>query len=212
MKIYSVYDPEFKEYGRVIKGYGLAGLLAAMEKTPLPENVSYVPSMKELEALPILKQLEEGIYGGMPVQIGYCNGHNLKLNGLEYHRDSEVNIAASDLVLLLARRQDLDEDFTMDTGVVKAFFLPKGVMAEIYADTLHYAPCQASEEGFRCVVVLPRGTNEGLTAKPEAIDGEERLLTARNKWLIGHPEGGLPEGTFMGLKGENIQIEGGIRS
>jgi len=27
-----------------------------------------------------------------------------------------------------------------------------------------------------------------------------------NKWLIGHEEGGLPEGSFIGLKGENIEV------
>ena len=36
--------------------------------------------------------------------------------------------------------------------------------------------------------------------------GEDRLLTAKNKWLIGHPEGGLPEGTHLGLVGENICV------
>lgn len=80
--------------------------------------------------------------------------------------------------------------------------------AEIYADTLHYAPCQTSEEGFRCVVVLPRGTNEELEEMPVIRDGEERLLAAKNKWLLGHPEGGLPEGTWLGLKGENLTLQG----
>ena len=34
---------------------------------------------------------------------GIANGHNQKLNALEYH-SSEVNIAATDMILLLVRR------------------------------------------------------------------------------------------------------------
>ena len=208
MKIYQVSDPEFSQYGRIIRNYEVKELLKAMETTPLPEDVLYLPSVKELEELPVFSQMSQGIYGGMPVQMGFCNGHNRSLNALEYHRDSEINVAATDLILLLGRRQDMAEDFTLDTGTGKAFFLPKGVTAEIYADTLHYAPCQTSEEGFRCVVVLPRGTNEELEEMPVIRDGEERLLAAKNKWLLGHPEGGLPEGTWLGLKGENLTLQG----
>ena len=40
----------------------------------------------------------------------------------------------------------------------------------------------------------------------EAGNAEDRLLFAVNKWLIGHEEGGLPQGAFIGLKGENLTI------
>ena len=40
----------------------------------------------------------------------------------------------------------------------------------------------------------------------DSLSGEEKLLAAVNKWLIGHEEGGLPEGSFIGLKGENIEV------
>lgn len=206
MKIYQVKDPEFKEYGRVIPGYGLEELIGEMKKTPVPEDVVYVASVPELEKVSVAEELAEGVYGGMPIQIGYCNGHNRKLNALEYHRDSEVNVAVGDLILLLGRLQDVEADYTLDTSAVKAFLVPSGTMIEVYATTLHYAPCQAGEDGFRCVVVLPRGTNGPLVKKPAVRSGEEKLQTACNKWLIGHPEGGLPEGSFLGLKGENVSV------
>ena len=42
MKIYSIYDPEFKPYGKVLEGYDAACLLNAMNTIPLPEaDVSY---------------------------------------------------------------------------------------------------------------------------------------------------------------------------
>lgn len=75
---------------------------------------------------------------------------------------------------------------------------------ELYATTLHYAPCNAKAGGFRCVVVLPKGTNEALPFAPEA-KGESRLLTAVNKWLIAHEDAEI-EGAVNGLKGENITI------
>ena len=205
MEVMDVRGPEFKAYGRVIEGYDVSGLMKAMESTPLPEGVVYVASVPELEALSAAKELADGIYGQMKIQVGYCNGHNRKLNALEYHRDSEVNLAVKDLILLLGKQQDISEDFTYDTSKVKAFLVPAGTL-EVYATTLHYAPCEAGDEGFRCVVVLPQGTNMELDHRPVDRCGEEKLLAARNKWLIGHEEGGLDEGAWIGLTGENISL------
>ena len=205
MTVKKVTDSAFKAYGRVITGYDFSGLLKAMEQTPLPEDVIYIPSLPEMEALPAAKELGNGIYGQMPIQIGCCNGHNKKLNAVEYHRDSEVDIAVDDLILILGKQQDIEEDHTYDTSRMEAFLVPAGTAVEVYATTLHYAPCHVKNEGFRCVIVLPRDTN--LDMEPvEVKDPEDRLLFARNKWLIGHAEGGLPEGAFIGLKGENLSV------
>lgn len=205
MTVRKVADPAFKAYGRVITGYDFSGLLKAMEQTLLPEDVIYIPSLPEMEALPAAKELENGIYGQMPIQIGCCNGHNKKLNAVEYHRDSEVDIAVDDLILILGKQQDIEEDHTYDTSRMEAFLVPAGTAVEVYATTLHYAPCHVKNEGFRCVIVLPRDTN--LDMEPvEVKDPEDRLLFARNKWLIGHAQGGLPEGAFIGLKGENLSV------
>ena len=205
MTVRKVTDPAFKAYGRIITGYDFSGLLKAMEQTPLPEDVIYIPSLPEMEALSDAKELERGIYGQMPIQIGCCNGHNKKLNAVEYHRDSEVDIAVDDLILILGKQQDIEEDHTYDTSRMEAFLVPAGTAVEVYATTLHYAPCHVKDEGFRCVIVLPRDTN--LDMEPvEVKDPEDRLLFARNKWLIGHAQGGLPEGAFIGLKGENLSV------
>ena len=205
MTVRKVTDPAFKAYGRIITGYDFSGLLKAMEQTPLPEDVIYIPSLPEMEALPAAKELDNGIYGQMPIQIGCCNGHNKKLNAVEYHRDSEVDIAVDDLILILGKQQDIEEDHTYDTSRMEAFLVPAGTAVEVYATTLHYAPCHVKDEGFRCVIVLPRDTN--LDMEPvEVKDPEDRLLFARNKWLIGHAQGGLPEGAFIGLKGENLSV------
>ena len=140
------------------------------------------------------------------MQLGYCNGHNHKLNALEYHRSSELNVAVTDLILLVGAQQDIEKDCAYDTSRAEAFFVPAGTVLEVYATTLHYAPCCAEGKGFRCVVVLPKGTNLELDKKaPDNPEG--RLLFAKNKWLIAHEESGLEaDGAFIGLKGENLTV------
>lgn len=207
MKIESVFDAAFAPYGKVLPGYDTSELLAALEKyTPLPEATDYVASQPELEALPIAAQLASNAYGGMPIQLGWCNGHNTRLNCLEYHRDSEINCGTADFILLVAREDDIAGG-VLDTDRVRAFRVPRGVVVEVYATTLHYAPCSASRgEGFRVLVALPRGTNG---AKPEMtpINDEDKLLWACNKWLLAHPDSTEAKaGAYVGLVGENVHI------
>lgn len=205
MKIQKVTDPAFRKYGQVLEGYDFTGLIKEMKHTPVPEDVIYVPSVEELEALDIMKDLQNKGYGGLPVQIGYCNGHNKKLNAVEYHRNSEINVAVTNLVLLIGHQQDIEPDHTYDTSKIEAFLVPAGTGIEVYATTLHYAPCHVNEGGFQCVVVLPKGTNTDLTFQTEKM-GEDSLMTAKNKWLIAHEDAKIA-GAFNGLKGENITID-----
>ena len=205
MKIQKVTDPAFRKYGQVLEGYDFTGLIKEMKHTPVPEDVIYVPSVEELEALDIMKDLQNKGYGGLPVQIGYCNGHNKKLNAVEYHRNSEINVAVTDLVLLIGHQQDIEPDHTYDTSKIEAFLVPAGTGIEVYATTLHYAPCHVNEGGFQCVVVLPKGTNTDLTFQTEKT-GEDSLMTAKNKWLIAHEDAKIA-GAFNGLKGESITID-----
>lgn len=211
MKILSVNDPAFRRYGRVVKNVDMTELVEALKSTPVPEEVVYEPGVEALEALPVAKQISEVLYGEMPIQIGYCNGHNTKLNALEYHRSSEINVAATDAVLMLGLQQEVEEDFTYDTSKVEAFLVPAGTAVEIYATTLHYAPCGPEGKGFQVAIVLPKGTNYPLgTAHSRTTetqtDNEDCLITATNKWLIGHAEGGLGQGSFLGLRGKNLDL------
>ena len=207
MKIYSVYDAEFRPYGKVLEGYDTKELLEAVAKIDMPESgVNYLPGIDSLEACSIIDEFSDRAYGGMPIQIGMCWGYNTKLNCLEYHRDSELNIGLGDFILLLAQQGDI-ADGKLDTATVKAFKAPAGAVVEVYATALHYAPCQADKaEGFKVVVVLPKGTN---TERPayEARNEEEKWLTARNKWLLAHPEADeAKNGAHVGLYGTNIDI------
>ena len=207
MKILPVTDPSFQNYGQILTGYDVKELLETLDKvTPLPEGVEYVAEQPELMALPIEKELRNNAYGGMPIQIGWCNGHNTKLNCLEYHRDSELNVGVKDFILLLAKREEL-ENGVLDTAKVAAFCVPAGMLVEVYATTLHYAPCNAAKDaGFKTIVVLPKGTN---LDKPEITvkNEEDEILWASNKWLLAHADSSeAAQGAKVLLKGENTDI------
>lgn len=203
----NVESSKFKKYGRVLNNYDVSTLINEMKSTPLPNDVVYEPSIEGLEKLDIYNELQERQYGGLDIQIGYCNGNNYMLNAVEYHRSSEINIAVTDMILLLGSQQDINDDYSYDTENIEAFFIPAGTIVEIYATTLHYAPCNANKNGFKCVVVLPKDTNSPLEKEVEK-SGEDALLFAKNKWLIGHPDTDLKEqGAFIGLIGRNISLE-----
>lgn len=207
MKICSVYDETFKSYGKILDGYDTAELLQAMKQIPLPESgTDYAAAIDTLEELPIFGELQDRAYGGMPMELGMCWGRNRRMNCLEYHRDSEINIGADDFILLLAKVDEISEG-VLNTDKVKAFQVPAGIAVEVYATTLHYAPCHVdAAAGFRTAVALPRGTNTDFELA-EKKSTEDKLLRARNKWLLAHPDS--PEagdGAYVGLSGENIDL------
>lgn len=206
MKLIPVTDPRFAPYGRVVEGYDVQGILDALPDTPCPEGVVYFPLVDGLQCAPGAEALGDALFGGMPFQMGCCNGHNTKLNCLEYHRDSEFNLGTEDFILLLAKMDDIEND-VLDTAKVKAFFVPKGVLVEVYATTLHYAPCHNDPaKGFRVLVALPKDTNTDYrpgTGK-NTLD---KTLWARNKWLLAHADSSeAKEGAYVGLRGENLDI------
>ena len=208
MKIYSVFDPEFKPYGQVVDGMEetVQEILDVLKDAPQGAGVDYVPEYEPLQELSAMVEISEHCYGGMPVQLGWCNGHNTRLNCLEYHRDSEFNLGTEDFILLLAKQDEI-ESGVLHTAKVKAFKAPAGTLVEVYATTLHYAPCHCNaSKGFRVLVALPQGTN---TDKPTISNKttEDRLLWARNKWLLAHPDSSeAKQGAYIGLTGENIDI------
>lgn len=203
----TVFDREFESYGCVHTGYPLDELLQAMAQIPLPEQgTEYQCAIPALEATDCFQELERRAFGGLPVQLGMCWGRNTRLNCLEYHRSSEFNVGTDPFVLLLAHQWEV-KDGKLNTDTVKAFQVPAGVLVEVYATSLHYAPCHVDEEtGFRVAVALPRGTN-AAASRPGNGTSEDRLLWATNKWLLAHPDTvEAQEGAWTGLIGQNIDI------
>ncbi len=200
MKIYTTADKEFKKYGRVLE-LSADEFISAAETVAMPEKgqSSYVPTLEVFEALGESEKIRSVCFGEMPTQIGYCWGYNHSLNALEWHKCSEINIALTELILLLGELKDV-ENGRYDSSKVEAFLLKKGEAIETYATTLHYGPIQTSEEGFRFVVALLKGTNTPLD-KPS----DDPLLFNKNKWLMAHVDNRqlIEQGAVAGVFGEN---------
>ena len=181
MEIKKITDTAFKKYGKIVKEIDFTELLDVLNNTPLTDKITYVPSVPELEAVAVCKDLQTNFYGELPIQVGYCNGRNYNLNALEYHRSSEINVAGNDAILLLGSQQDITDDYTYNTALVEAFLLPSRTAVELYATTLHFAACSTSDAGQRIAIVLPKDTNLPL----DSVHGntaEDKLLFAKNKW------------------------------
>lgn len=203
-KIYSVEDAEFRSYGRIIHGMDITDIVEAAKKIEYPaEGSAYLPSVKEFEELAIFREIEKACYGTLPTQLGYCWGHNQVMNAMEYHSSNEINIAVTPFILILGHTWDV-EDMKVDSRKFQAFYVPQGCVLEIYATTLHFCPCQASEEGFGCVVGLPKGTNVPIDGPAPA-----KPLFKQNKWVLAHKDNtALTEkGIVPGITGENYIIE-----
>jgi len=200
-------EKAFRRYGFEVSGYDFKDLLGALNNAPCPKDgVVYKAEEPAMQNLSVREEISSNLYGGMPIQLGYCNGHSLKLNCLEYHRGSELIVAGTPLILLLADLRDV-ENGVLDTSSVEAFLVPQGCAVMLYETAMHYAPCTASgSDCFRSVVGLPQGTN---LAKPEIspLNAEDKRLWAANKWLLAHPDTGeAKNGAYVGLTGENISL------
>ena len=203
IEIYSIRDDEFRKYGNVLN-IDTAEIVSACEKLPRPGGgTEYIASVESLENLAMSEKLREIMFGGCPAQIGITHGYNNFMNGLEYHRCSEVNVAATPLVLILGFQYDMDGT-EYDSSKVKAFYLEKGDAVEVYGTSLHFCPCQVSDDGFSCVVVLPEDTNTSLD-KPT----DDKLLFKKNKWIICHDENQelIDRGVYPGIHGKNYEIK-----
>ncbi len=206
MKIFDITSDRFRKYGSIVQGYDFSGLLEAMKNIPVSDEVVYVASDENLERLPVFKEFQNGFFGGMPIELGYCMGHNQALNALEYHRGSEVNVAVTDYIVMLGWQQDIREDHTYDTSLVEFFYIPAGTAVEFYGTTLHYCACHVQEEGYCHAPFLQRGTNCALEGTAEVKTAEDALMAAKNKWMLVHEESGLGKTLPVKLVGENWKI------
>ena len=207
LRLRSVLDPAFAPYGQVLHLTEPETLAEAMAAVPIPESGNiYVASDPALETLEAVRVIRRTVYGGMPIQAGYCNGRSFTLNAEEYHKCSEVNFTTTGLVLLLALPGDVKAR-RLDSADVVGFWLPPMTAVEIHPLVLHFAPCRVGEEGYNCLVILTQGTNSPLDRVDPTASAEEGLLWMVNKWMLCHPDSPQAQkGAFVGIDGENIRL------
>lgn len=203
-----IASESFRKYCAVIEVLDLSDLVEAARAIPMPgSGVVYRPSIPELEATGGFELLRRVYAGEQEIEGGMCWGYNEYMGGVEYHRASEVNIAVTDMVAVFGDRRNI-VDNTYDSALSEAFFIPQGTVFEIYATTLHLAPCSAGRDGFKSIVILPRGTNEPLSAEgleaAKRATGEHRMLWARDKWILTFPgTEDARNGMCDGMRGED---------
>ncbi len=202
LMIYTIHDKEFVPYGTPITDVDTSEIVSVGEKLLEAGGAGYKASVAQFEALEIHDIIRDRFFGQMPSQTGFVWGKNNRMNALEWHKNSEINIAIDDIVLLLGQ---LDEivDGRYHSDKVKAFYLEKGEMAEVYATSLHFTPCTVKKTGMGAVVGLPLGTNTALE-KPAT----DRFLRNKNKWLICHCDnhGMMEKGVEGNIDGINIEL------
>jgi hypothetical protein len=210
--ILSITDDAFRRFGEVHEGFRVESLLGFLEQNAKVGNsIVYEPDAVGMgrfpdETLP----LQRAVFGGVTdLQAGWLYGRSSSLAALEYHKCAEVIVAGADQVVFLGLAQDIAwPEGSYDISRVTAFFFPRGTVCEISPCSLHSAPIHVrGAEGFRCIVILPRGTHAPLDF-PAATGGEGRLLQGRNTWLIAHSSGSTTRDAslHLGLKGRDIEL------
>jgi len=212
--ILSVRSSRFEQYGQILEGLDVQDLLEKAEEiTPMPDEGNlYVPSLKELETFGCTDALAS-YYGHQSIQVGFCNGRNQCMNGLEYHKSPEIIMAVTECVLFLCPFDHLQDFESVRTIDAELFYLPKGSVVLIKANVLHLAPCMVNQKGFKTIIVLPKDTNEPLDPeeiekRDSSLEKEDRLLFKKNKWLLAHPERMqmVSQNVHVGLIGENRMV------
>lgn len=209
LHINEVIDTRFKRYGRILNNIDTSGLIKILdEQTQMPQEGNYYKASYEvLEKDPSVVLLAGNVFGGMEIQVGFCNGYGYMLNALEYHKCSEVNLTSTGAVLFLGSSDDICDNRILSSRI-EAFYLPTGILIELHPRTLHYAPCRVGELGFKCIVILERGTNDPIERSNIKCSEEDQLLFMKNKWLIAHPAciQVKKNNAYAGIDGENFAI------
>jgi len=209
IQIHSVYDPEFNRFGEVLDVSEFGDLIRYLELHTTVPNVGneYVPHRAELGDIVSDISVIHNTFGRVPLEYGYVNGNNSKLNALEFHKSSEINVCVTPLVLLLAHIEDID-DSIFHSSKVTAFYIPKNTAIEVYSTTLHFSPCKVIDSGFKCAVILPYGTNMEFVSAKGNQGKYSKFLFKTNKWLLNHPENTrmVELNAISAIHGENIEI------
>lgn len=203
MKIQRITEPEFSDYGKVLRLASDEIVTYLQEQSTMPkEGNIYVREDPKMKSLKGISEIQEEVYGMADIEIGYCNGFNSLLNCMEYHTCPEVDIAGSDLVLLLGRFTDI-HDGMFDSKDTKAFLLKKGEAVILNPYTLHFSPCKVNKDGFLCAVILSDKTNMALKEK-----SKDPALWMVNKWLLAHKDApAAKEGAYIGIQGDNLNVD-----
>ena len=205
-KIIPVTDPSFAQYGAIYSNYDLDSINKIMDKQANPSGTRYIENIPELTKDPIIQSIARDLFAGMPVSVGATIGHSVEFTAFEYHQSSEVNIMADDVIMVLAKRQTLEQFGTIDPNVdAKMFYVPKNTVIELYNDTLHYTPLEVYQSGYKVIVMVVSGTNDKL---PEGFHTNNPRVVKKGKFQVVHPvrKDKIDLGYQVALEGKVIKV------
>lgn len=210
--IRNIADNEFQSYGRVLRSHNTDALFPLLSGLVPGDDIVYVSDLGKIKgSSKTLAALVRHVFNGSTeLQVGAVYGRNTKLNALEYHKCAEVIVAELPLIFMTGLVCEIEwPKGTYDLSKVRAFYVPGGTAFEVHPWCLHYVPIHVyGEDGFKCLVILPKGTNMSIDYEP-VREGEGKLLLSRNKWLLAHPDDSSFAGTAVhfGLMGRNIELK-----
>jgi hypothetical protein len=203
-----ITDDSFHTLGQILKAESFEKIFKFLSTTPMPlEGNSYVAHDETFFHQYEHLNAVDDIFGNMPVQYGYVNGFNQKLNSMEFHKSSEINVFLTEAVIMLAPFEALKHG-KLNISDIRIYYVEPYTVLEFYPQTLHFSPCRVTDQGFKVGVILPYGTNMKFIQAHDQEDPLSSLLLKTNKWLIAHPEhqAMISNGAKVGIIGENIHI------
>lgn len=205
-KILDINDSAFNEYGVVHHRENLKEVFDVMSKFEIPkEGTQYIASIPELEKCRAIKGIQRDVFAEIPIDAGVTMGHSDTFTAFEYHQCSELNIMLDDVVMVLGKRQTLEEYGSIDPNrEAKMFYVPKGTVIELYNDTLHYAPIQVTKAGYKVIVVVIHGTNAVL---PKGVKSDNPRVVKKGKFQVVHEtrKDKIAQGYQVALTGKLIK-------
>ena len=201
-----VDDPKFKSFGTPYWDLDATGFVKSMKdnfKGQMSDQAVYEPKVDALQNDPLIAQIQEKIYGGKPVQVGWVYGNNAKLDFLEYNGEIVTLIPADNSVIFVGDKANLDQSsWKFDVGKTNAFFMPASSVVSLKPDTLHSAPIRvANNTGQLTAVIVPAGV--GLEPATPGT-GMDQALYSNGRWIFAVP--GIAGGFYEGLTGSNKEI------
>lgn len=201
-----VDDPKFEPFGTAHWDLDASAFVQAMKeafKGQMGATAVYEPQVDALKDAPLVAQIQEKIYNGQEVQVGWVYGKNSSLDYLEYNGKPVTLVTAEPVVIFLGDKAKLDTTtWKFDTSNATAFFIPANTVVTINAEVLRSAPIRVAEgSGQLTAVILP----QGVALEPASPgSGMDQALVANDRWVFALP--GVPGGYFEGLTGKNKTI------
>ncbi|NGP45708.1 DUF4867 family protein [Bacillaceae bacterium SIJ1] len=204
--IHAVTSEEFAPFGEVLSDFPVQMCRDWLSSLKIPDQGNlYVASVEEWEEGLGKTMLEDQYFGGMPIQIGYCNGRNETVNGLEYHQGDELMFVERDCVLYVMDRRAWDPEQSIQADQLSFFYLPADTAVRLYSTTMHLSPCTVLSSGYKTLIVLLAGTNTPLSQSHRYSDP---FLFQKNKWLVAHEDHDvwINAGVPVGIRGPKLRI------